>query len=89
MSALRHMRPATIAAYVRRCKLPRIASIVREIVGVLTPRERLLLLGVDPFACRRCGREVEPVRRCWANPTCEACLPPPPPLPVVYIGSKP
>lgn len=33
--------------------------------------------------CRGCGRTVEPERECYAIPTCFACLPPPPPLPVL------
>jgi hypothetical protein len=32
--------------------------------------------------CRSCGEPVEPARRCYAIPTCYACLPPPEPLPV-------
>jgi hypothetical protein len=36
-------------------------------------------------ACRTCGRVVEPVRQCYAVPTCYACLPPPPPLPEVKL----
>lgn len=30
--------------------------------------------------CHTCGKPVEPVRQCYAVPTCYACLPPPPPL---------
>ena len=30
-----------------------------------------------------CGKVVEPERYCYAIPTCYACLPPPPPIPVV------
>jgi len=29
-----------------------------------------------------CGRPVEPERHCYAVPTCYACLPPPPPIPI-------
>jgi len=36
-----------------------------------------------PAACVQCGRDVEPLRRCYAHPTCYACLPPPEPLTVV------
>ncbi len=36
---------------------------------------------VAPCAC---GRTVEPDRECYAVPTCHVCLPPPPPLPIVY-----
>lgn len=37
----------------------------------------------DPPLCHICGKPAEEQRRCWANPTCYACLPPPPPLPIV------
>ena len=29
-------------------------------------------------SCVQCGKNVEPTRRCYAQPTCHACLPPPP-----------
>ena len=32
--------------------------------------------------CVQCGNSVEEARRCYAHPTCFACLPPPAPLPV-------
>lgn len=34
-------------------------------------------------ACVDCGKPVEEARRCYAFPTCFACLPPPPELPVL------
>jgi hypothetical protein len=34
-----------------------------------------------------CGRDVEPARHCYAIPTCYACLPPPAPLPRIWIGA--
>ena len=33
--------------------------------------------------CRDCGNPVEFERRVYVVPTCYACLPPPPPLPVL------
>ncbi len=33
-----------------------------------------------PILCRTCGQPVETERRCFAIPTCFACLPPPPPI---------
>lgn len=36
-----------------------------------------------PRACRSCGGTVEPVRQCYAVPTCYGCLPPPPALEVL------
>jgi hypothetical protein len=38
-----------------------------------------------PRACRSCGKPVEPLRQCYAVPTCYACLPPPPPLDVAEV----
>lgn len=35
------------------------------------------------WRCHGCGKPVEEARRCYAIPMCYACLPPPPPLPVV------
>lgn len=35
-----------------------------------------------PVLCRKCGREVEPGRECFAMPVCHICLPPPDPLPI-------
>lgn len=35
--------------------------------------------------CVECGRPVEAPRRCYAQPTCYACLPPPEPLPVIPV----
>ena len=29
------------------------------------------------MACKKCGGEVEPERKCFAIPTCFKCLPPP------------
>ena len=51
------------------------------------PAARLaLLVDLARTLCRKCGRTVEPERECFAIPTCFACLPPPPPLPVHLIG---
>ena len=51
------------------------------------PAARLaLLVDLARTICRKCGRTVEPERECYAIPTCFACLPPPPPLPVHLIG---
>ena len=51
------------------------------------PAARLaLLVDLARTLCRKCGRTVEPERECYAIPTCFACLPPPPPLPVHLIG---
>lgn len=36
----------------------------------------------DHVPCRQCGLAVESERRCYAIPTCYACLPPPEPLPI-------
>lgn len=48
------------------------------------PAARLApLVDLARTVCRRCGRNVEPERECYAIPTCFACLPPPPPLPVL------
>lgn len=38
-----------------------------------------------PIACRTCGMPVELARRCYAIPTCYACLPPPPPLAIIEV----
>lgn len=38
------------------------------------------MTNLPEFACRRCGSEVEGARRCYAIPTCYACLTPPEPL---------
>ena len=46
------------------------------------------LMEPSPVFCA-CGRPVETARRCYAIPTCYACLPPPPPLPVGKIGGAP
>lgn len=35
-----------------------------------------------PIRCNSCGKLVEQARRCYAIPTCFACLPPPEPLPI-------
>lgn len=35
--------------------------------------------------CVDCGKPVEERRECYVIPTCYACLPPPPPLPIVHI----
>ncbi len=37
-----------------------------------------------PANCASCGEPVEKVRWCYAIPTCFACLPPPPPLEVLF-----
>lgn len=37
---------------------------------------------IKPIPCESCGKPVEEPRECYAIPTCYACLPPPPPLPV-------
>lgn len=42
-----------------------------------------------PIPCRTCGKLVEPERRCYAIPTCYACLPPPKALPLVPMGKHP
>lgn len=62
--------------------LPKRIEKIREILATMTSAERAIAVTIDPFMCRSCGREVEPARRCYAVPTCFACLPPPPPLPV-------
>ncbi len=46
-----------------------------------------LLVDLARTVCRRCGKTVEPQRECYAIPTCFACLPPPPPLPVLPFPS--
>jgi hypothetical protein len=42
----------------------------------------------DLVRCACCGREVEEARRCYASPTCYACLPPPEPLPVREVAAR-
>lgn len=54
----------------------------------LLPAARLaLLVDLARTVCRKCGRTVEKARECYAIPTCFACLPPPPPLPVHTFGT--
>ena len=36
-----------------------------------------------PMLCVQCSMPVEDDRRCYAHPTCHACLPPAPQLPIV------
>ncbi len=36
--------------------------------------------------CNGCGKPVEEARYCYAIPTCYACLPPPPELPVLMVA---
>lgn len=38
--------------------------------------------------CVQCGKPVEEERRCYAIPTCFACLPPPEPLPVCPVAER-
>ena len=45
-----------------------------------------LLVDLARTVCRRCGAIVEPERECYAIPTCFACLPPPPRMPVHTFG---
>lgn len=45
-----------------------------------------LLADLARTVCRQCGATVEPERECYAVPTCYACLPPPPRMPVHTIG---
>lgn len=45
-----------------------------------------LLADLARTVCRRCGATVEPERECYAVPTCYACLPPPPRMPVHTFG---
>ena len=42
----------------------------------------------ESIVCRQCGKEVEEARRCYAIPTCYACLPPPEPLPIAHNTNK-
>lgn len=52
-------------------------------------REARRLLDMNaPRYCTTCGKPVERARRCYATPTCYACLPPPRPLPVVPPPGK-
>lgn len=44
------------------------------------------LVDLARTVCRRCGAIVEPERECYAIPTCFACLPPPPRMPVHTFG---
>jgi hypothetical protein len=41
-----------------------------------------------PANCAQCGKPVEEERRCYAIPTCYACLPPPEPLPVRPVSRR-
>jgi hypothetical protein len=38
--------------------------------------------------CAQCGKPVEEERRCYAIPTCYACLPPPEPLTVIPVPER-
>jgi Rrf2 family protein len=38
--------------------------------------------------CKRCGKQVEKNRECYAFPVCYDCLPPPKPLPVAEAKSE-
>jgi hypothetical protein len=38
--------------------------------------------------CLQCGARTEPERWCYAIPTCFACLPPPPPIPVLEVSGS-
>jgi hypothetical protein len=51
------------------------------------PTASLRAILAVPRACRACGCVVEPARQCYAVPTCYACLPPPPPLETIEVGS--
>jgi hypothetical protein len=42
--------------------------------------------GPKVIPCVYCDKPVEENRRCYAIPTCYACLPPPPSLPVVELS---
>ena len=78
----------------RRCTEPSAQRKIARSVGAKAPAwcpelpaARLaLLVDLARTLCRKCGRTVEPERECYAIPTCFACLPPPPPLPVHLIG---
>jgi len=52
-------------------------------------REELAALKGKEISCVQCGKPVEKERHCYALPTCYACLPPPPPLPIVSFTKKP
>jgi hypothetical protein len=56
-----------------------------DLRAALAPEERpACLRGYrPPVACESCGQPVEDDRRCYAHPTCYACLPPPSPLPAL------
>lgn len=43
-------------------------------------RARIALCDKWWTGCRKCGKPVEDERICYAEPTCYACLPPPPPI---------
>lgn len=49
---------------------------------------RLIFTQEQPLRCRSCGGLCEEDRRCYAQPTCHACLPPPPPLEVLVVGES-
>jgi len=51
------------------------------------PTAALRAILAVPRACRARGCVVEPARQCYAVPACYACLPPPPPLETIEVGS--
>lgn len=55
---------------------------LRDAIRDRVPLGRLFRVSTvrKPVPCARCARPVEEARRCYATPTCHACLPPPPPL---------
>jgi hypothetical protein len=43
----------------------------------------------QPQCCRECGAPCPRMRWCYAIPMCFACLPPPPPIPVLSWPTAP
>ncbi len=50
---------------------------IAALAGKTDPSRALRAILAVPRVCRTCGRCVEPLRRCFAIPTCYTCLPPP------------
>jgi hypothetical protein len=52
-------------------------------------RRRFFPTDDDEVPCVRCGKQVEPARRCYVIPHCNACLAPPEPLKTFTIPDEP
>ena len=62
-----------------------IAALRADLASMRDIARCAILTQEQPLICRSCGKVAEEDRRCYAQPTCHACLPPPPALPVLEI----